>query len=85
MVEWLLRGEFPILRFIKDFGIFGVLRREFFLNLLHCLGQGGGKCEFSDVGMAFSQYSLEGGCISLLGINLSGIFGLISFYSSEVL
>ena len=32
MVKWLSRGEFPIFRFIKDLGKFGILRRKFLLN-----------------------------------------------------
>ena len=84
MVKWSSGRKFPILGFIKDLSILGILRREFLFDFLHCLGQGSGEHEFLDVGMILSKYLPEGGCIPLLGINLSGILRFISFNCSKI-
>ena len=54
MVEGSLWRQFPILGFIEHPCIFGILCGEFLFNLLSGLSEGGGKCEFSDVGVVFS-------------------------------
>ena len=54
MVKESLRGEFPILWFLKDLDILGILWGKLLLHFLHSLGQGDGKGEFLDVGMTFS-------------------------------
>ena len=55
------------------------------LDLLCHLGQSGGKSKLLNVRMVFPQYSSECSCIPLLGIDPSGILGLVSFHSSDVL
>ena len=47
MVKGLSRGESPIFGLIENFGILGILQREFLFHLFHCLGKGGGKGELS--------------------------------------
>ena len=84
MVKQLLRGEFSILGFLEDHSILSILRREFLLDSLHCLSQGSGECEFSDMGVVFSKYLLEGSCVPLLSIDSGGILGFVSFHSSEI-
>ena len=84
MVKQSSRRKFSILQFIKDFSIFGVLWGEFLFHLLGCLCQGCGESEFLDMGMISSKYSSESGCISLLGIDPSGVLGLVLFYYSKI-
>ena len=71
MVKRLSGRELPILRFIKHFGILGILQWEFMFDLLSSLDEGSGKCELSDICM-----------ISLLVVNPNGIFRFISFNCS---
>ena len=84
MVKQLLRRKFSISWFIEDFGIFGILWREFLFYLLSSLCQHYGKGEFSDVRVGFSHYSSECGHVSLLGINLGSILGFPPFYCSKI-
>ena len=85
MVEWPSRRGFPVPRFIEDFGVFGILWREFLFHLLSYFCQGGREGESLDMGMVLSKYSSEGCSVPLLGINLSGIFRFISFNCSKIL
>ena len=43
MVERSLRGEFPVLWFIEDLGILGILWGEFLFHFLSYLGEGSGE------------------------------------------
>ena len=54
MVKGSSRGKLPILWFIENLGVFGVLWGKFLFHLLRCLGEGGGKGELPDMGMVFS-------------------------------
>ena len=51
MVKRSLRREFPPFRFVKDFGIFGILWGKFLFHSFSSLGQCRRECEFSDVGV----------------------------------
>ena len=84
MVKQSSRREFSISRFIEDCGIFGILWRELLFHFLSCLCQDHRKSEFSDMGMVFPKYSSESGCVSLLGIDPSGIFRFILFDHSKI-
>ena len=84
MVKGLSRGEFPVLRLTKDFGVLRVLWRKFLFHFLHSLGQGSGEGEFSDVGVVLPQHPSKCGCIPLLGVNSGSIFRFIPFHSSQV-
>ena len=54
MIKRLLGGELPIFQFVKDSGIFGILRRKFLFDLFCFLDEGSGKCGFLNVGVVFS-------------------------------
>ena len=54
MVKGLLRGKFPILWFVEDLGVLGILQGKLLLYSLCCLGKDSRKCELSDVGVVFS-------------------------------
>ena len=84
MIKQPSRREFSIPRLIEDLGILSILWRELLFYLFCCLCQGHRESEFLDMGMVFPKHSSEGGCISLLGINLSSVLGFISFNHSEI-
>ena len=54
VVKRSLRGEFPVLRFIKDLGVLDMLWRKFLLHFLSSLGKGSGEHKFSNVRVIFS-------------------------------
>ena len=84
MVKGSLRGEFPVLRLIEDFGVLRVLWGKFPFHFLCSLSQGSGEGELSDVGVVFHQHPSKHGHVPLLGVDSGNIFGFVPFYCSQV-
>ena len=84
MIEGSSRGEFPFFGFIKNFGVLGVLWREFLLNLPGGLGKGGRQGEFSNMRVVLPQYSAKSSCVPLLGINSGSKLGVVFFHGVEI-
>ena len=84
MIEGPSRGEFSVFGFIKNFGILGVLWREFLLDLPGGLGEGGRQGEFSNMRVVLPQYSAKGSSVSLLGIDSGSKLRVVFLHGMEV-
>ena len=84
MVERSPRGELSPPRFVKNFGIFGILWGKFLLHPFSSLGQRSRECELLDVRMVLPKHSAKGCCIPLLGVDSGSKFGVVFFHGMEV-
>ena len=84
MIKGSSRGEFSFFGFIKNFGILGVLWREFLLNLPSGLGEGGRQGEFPNMRVVLPQYSAKGSHVSLLGVNSDSKLGVVFLHGMEI-
>ena len=80
MVKGPSRGKLPSLRFVKDFGVLGILWGKFLFYSFCGLGQGSRERELLNVRVILSEHSEKSSGVSLLSVNSGSEFGVVSFY-----